>query len=595
MKNKYYIVYEPITYDLMDYKGECETPLDLLGLLSGKTPSVIDEQNYLEYLNFDERKKKEGMAESMALESYVSVYLANQIAKFESDTPIILADGNRRTINEIIEKKGKPAAIFITSISSNFPTTVCSTIVLNHVNVPIIIGGIHVSCCPGDVDLFIKKHIQHPEFVSIVRGAGDSEVIRMILDDLSKSNLKPEYTDQQMIENGAWGHKNIDEMESLKWHFLEKIPIIGKSLKNKFRFNPIAPFMGCPYSCKFCSIYSIPKSQRKFSMRSPEDFADEIEYLQRNGTNFKNRLFLFSCDNLLMGGNKINEYLDEIIKRKLLINYATQISIDVADDELLLKKLRLSGLTHMFIGFESLDIRNLRLVEKSVVKAIDKSGKTAKQYYADQIKKIQNQGISVHGSFILGMPYDYFNSLDDNTAVEISDFCIKNHIGAEPNAITDLPGSQYFIESQEKGTYMYAKQGTIDYLVTLCESTLNEGNRIPPESLKKSPLIVMYMVYETVNRVGKVSNASKSGLFMMPKAFQHPTVNGRFSLKQRCLDSFIAFVAQLVPSMFKEHGDKVVTSIPGKKGTYERFFEMETNKDVKKEFGQYIKNFVHDN
>jgi len=116
----------------------------------------------------------------------------------------------------------------------------------------------------------------------------------------------------------------------------------------------------------------------------------------------------------------------------------------------MLKLIRASGGTHFFVGFESLDIRNLKHIDKHIVGNIEKSGMTVPEYYESKIKKIHRHGISIHASFIVGLPYDYYNSKTDNTAVDIAKFCIKNRIGAQPSTIVDLPGSVFFNESQKK-------------------------------------------------------------------------------------------------------------------------------------------------
>ena len=68
--------------------------------------------------------------------------------------------------------------------------------------------------------------------------------------------------------------------------------------------------------------------------------------------------------------------------------------------------------------------------------------------YKTAIQKIQSYGISIHGAFIFGLPFDYFNSPDDHTGVEIAQFCRENNIGLQPCSFTDLPGSKNFEESK---------------------------------------------------------------------------------------------------------------------------------------------------
>lgn len=592
IENKYYIVYNPITYNLMDSRPKCHSPRELLEYLTGRDAAGIDAVNYLEYLLFDRHMEKKGMIESMSLENYALPYVANQIVRQEPGTQVILADGNRRSIYDIIRKNGKPAALFISSMSSNFPTAVCTALALNYAAIPIVIGGIHVSTTPQDVDTFIRKHVPNPNLVSLVRGACDKRTIQAVLTDIANTTLKPEYVGHDMIEDGAWGHNGIDYMVPLEFDFLDRIPFIGMHIKKRIRFNSAAPFLGCPYSCKFCSISSIPRNQRRFVSRSPKDFADELSALQKDGVTFKNRMYFFIPDNLLVGGKHLDAILDELIARKLRINYAAQISIDVADNEPLLDKLRRSGATHFFIGFESLDLRNLYAIGKNAAHAIAKSKMSPKQYYAKQIRVIQRYGISIHGAFILGLPYDYFNSMTDNSGRDISDFCIENHIGIQATPLSDVPGSQQFIESIQDGTFLYGKPGTMDYLIALCACDMTESNRISPENLKKSPLIATYMAFDAIRRVGETGQAVKSGLYMIPKAFLSPTLNGRIAFRERVNDTALAFISQLIASLYKDHAEKVVSSSNGIRGSFERLYEMESDMSVKKIFQKYVDTYI---
>ena len=172
------------------------------------------------------------------------------------------------------------------------------------------------------------------------------------------------------------------------------------------------------------------------------------------------------------------------------IRFAAQISVDVGNNAALLRKLRQAGATHFFIGFESLDVRNLAYIGKHIVRDIHDQHLTVADYYRKQLKKIHEFGITVHGSFIFGLPYDYFNSLEDNTGIAVADFCMENHIGLQPCSFTDLPGSINHNESQKAGDYLYGRHGTLDYLVGLCVADLSETNRRPFDSLKNSPLLI---------------------------------------------------------------------------------------------------------
>ncbi len=586
----YYIIYNPLTLDLLHLLDKCDDATDVISDLTGLDYSNINSRNYSDYLKFNLVRQKRGMVDTLALESKAADYIANQISIIDPVSKIIMADGRRRCIEDIIKERGKPAAVFITSMSANFPTAALTSIVLNHADIPVIIGGVHVSSSKDDLDNFIRKYTPKPELVAQVTGPGDSFVFKDIFSGLKEGQLKKEYVGTEMMEDGVWGAKNIEYMEPMDLVFLEKLPVIGRFVKKLIKINPIAPYLGCPFSCNFCSISTIPAKQRKFVARSAEDFVNELKYNQRDGVKFDNRIYFFLPDNLLLGGDRLEEMLDMIIESELVINYAAQISIDVAHRPDLLEKLRKSGAIHFFIGLESLNMDNLRFVGKNIVSDIEKSGKTVRQYYAEMIKIIQSYGISIHGAFILGMPYDNFNTVENHTGKDIADFCKANNIGVQGCPLTDLPGSKNFQLAQENKTYVYGKQGSMGYFLSLCVSDLSECNRKPPENLYESMLVVLHMTYEAIKQVGSNYNVIKNSLFVFWKAFRSPTKSGRQSFKERVLDAFIAASAQMIVNNL-HHADETVYSRPEVKGSYERYFAREENADIKTAFINYVRQF----
>ncbi len=156
MTSEYYIVHDPLTFDLMDLHGKSFSPLDILAFLTNRDPSDMNESNFLEFLKFELGLQRKGSIEIFGMENYGTQYIANQIAKLRPGYRVILADGKRRRLDRIIEQEGQPKSVFITAMSSNFPTAVATAIPLNHARIPVVIGGIHVSTSPNDIH-FIKR------------------------------------------------------------------------------------------------------------------------------------------------------------------------------------------------------------------------------------------------------------------------------------------------------------------------------------------------------------------------------------------------------------------------------------------------------
>ncbi|MCX5849168.1 MAG: radical SAM protein [Deltaproteobacteria bacterium] len=592
--DKYYIMYAPSTVQLMEKIGADNfTVIDVVEYLTGKKLETCSEENYTEFLTFNNNLLRKGMLEQLAIESYSLYYIANQICRADTNARVIMADDNRRTVGQVISGEGKkPAAVFITAMSSSFQGACAATLILNKVNIPVVFGGIHVSTSPLDIDIYIRRYLAHPELVSQVIGAGDLSTIKEIISDIAQSGLKKEYHGDIPIEDGAWGSPRVSELPKIKPHFINKLPIAGPILSRMIETNVTTPFLGCPYSCSFCSISSFPKEKRKFTSRSPEDFTNELLEKQKDGANFKNRFFFISPDNLLVGGKKLYDILDKIIDSKLAINYAAQISIDVADDEKLLEKLRLSGASHFFLGLESLEVKNLEFVGKSILSKIKKEKTTVEEYYASRIKRIHDCGISVHGAFMFGMPYDYFNSLDDHSGKKIAEFCEKHKIGIQPTCLSNLPGSLDFIEGLKKDELIYGNPGSMDYFCSLSIADITESNRKIPDALFNSPLVAFYTLYDTVISVSSYFNSLKYGLYMVRNAWKSPKSKGVHSIKERAMDALAGVGFQLGASTYFELYNDIAHSTKLVQGAFERLYKREKNPRVKEIFRKYIEDFV---
>ncbi|MCX5850377.1 MAG: radical SAM protein [Deltaproteobacteria bacterium] len=596
MPINYFIVYNPLTYNIMDLlPADSITPIDVISYLTGQNAHEITPENFLKFVDFQPEKQRTTMVDALAIEMYAGIYIQNQLARLAKDHIIVMVDGKRKFFSQVIqEKKSLPQAVFISAMSSSFPAAVAAAIVLNHAKIPVIIGGIHVSTMPEDEDIFIRKYSPHPELISIVKGAGDSIVIKNILDDLKNNSLKKEYTGFKLIEDGVWGDfQNLEPLEPLKINLLNRLPIIKYTPLKDFRINPVAPFTGCLFSCKFCSISTLPEKHKGVQFRDPDDFVEELRSYQKGTVDFKNRYYFFTPDNLFPSRKNLISFLNKIIESDLRIDYAVQISIEVADDEELLKLIRASGGTHFFIGLESLDMRNLKHINKHIVGDIEKSGMSVEDYYSAKIKKIHAHGISIHGSFIVGLPYDYYNSATDNTGVDIAKFCIKNRIGAQPSTIVDLPGSVFFNESQENNQFIYGKKGTMDYFLSLSIADLAETNKIPPDSLYNSPLVIASMVFYISSKVGSPVRAVINSTIIFMRSFIHPTKNGKgFKMWQRYIDAVCSAVSQTAVALYKEQGDSLVKSKHGVRGIMERLYDAEKNPEVRKLFKDYIHQFT---
>ena len=109
---------------------------------------------------------------------------------------------------------------------------------------------------------------------------------------------------------------------------------------------PVQAGRGCPKSCSFCSIYCLYKNH--YIRRPIEDVVRDIRQIKDLG--FKK--FMLLDDNIMSNRAYMMELLDYIIPMKML--WISQCSIDIGDDEQLLKKLAQSGCMTLSFGLESI-------------------------------------------------------------------------------------------------------------------------------------------------------------------------------------------------------------------------------------------------
>jgi hypothetical protein len=121
-----------------------------------------------------------------------------------------------------------------------------------------------------------------------------------------------------------------------------------------------------------------------------------------------------------------------------------------------------------------------------------------------------------------------------------------------------------------------------------------ESNRAIPDSLKKSPLVTFFMMYDTLQRVCSTATALRIGMAAGWKALKHPTRNGDSNLKERFTDWMSAAGAHLGVSAHLDHVASMAYSNrkTGYTGVFERLYNRETDPEIKSMFQNYVKRFL---
>lgn len=176
------------------------------------------------------------------------------------------------------------------------------------------------------------------------------------------------------------------------------------NMKNYATMN-IQYSRGCPFNCEFCDITVL--FGRVPRVKTKEQMLSELDTILESG--WKGGVF-FVDDNFI--GNKLKlkkEILPAIIewmeKNKHPFAFSTEVSIDLADDDELMKLMVQAGFDSVFIGIETPNEESLKECNKYQNKNRD---------LLACVKKIQRYGMQVQAGFIVGFdsdPVSIFNRI----------------------------------------------------------------------------------------------------------------------------------------------------------------------------------------
>ncbi len=235
--------------------------------------------------------------------------------------------------------------------------------------VPVVMGGLHVTAAPEEA----MKHCD-----SIVIGEGEN-VWPALLDDFSRGNLKPIYQ--------ARDHGEFD---------LATAPMPRFDLLDPEKYNRITvqTSRGCPHKCEFCasSILLTPR----YKLKPVEKVIAEIRAIKAIWP----RPFIeFADDNSFVHKEHYKHLMRELAKED--IRWFTESDLAVADDPELLALMRDAGCEQVLIGLESPRASSLSGIETAANWKARRRDR-----YLGAIERIQSQGITVNGCFILGLDGD---------------------------------------------------------------------------------------------------------------------------------------------------------------------------------------------
>ena len=298
--------------------------------------------------------------------------------------------------------------------------------------------------------LFTIEHDQFEEVDHFV--LNEAEVtLPPFLEDLRQGRAKHLYTSEERAD-------------------LRETPIPQWDLADLRRYGwmSIQFSRGCPFNCDFCNVTAL--FGHKFRTKTTGQILAELDDIYDRGW----RAGVFFVDDNFVGKKEVlrTDLLPALIawkKNHPGIPFQTQVSMNLADDEDLMRMMAEAGFHMVFIGVETPD-------ETSLVEC-NKKQNQGRDLVAD-VKRMQRCGLQVQGGFIVG-----FDSDEPSIFQRQIDFIQKSGIvTAMVGLLQAFPGTKLYERLKREGRLLGRPSGdnvdgTMNLVPRMSAERLREGYR----------------------------------------------------------------------------------------------------------------------
>jgi radical SAM superfamily enzyme YgiQ (UPF0313 family) len=272
--------------------------------------------------------------------------------------------------------------------------------------VPVVMGGMHATLIPDEV-------AEHADSVF----TGDAETLwPQVVADAHAGRLRPRY-------DGSFGVPQPGKMPRRELY-------AGKG------YLPVSLLQfgrGCRQHCEFCAV-SQYFCHRQYT-RPVDEVVAEIAAQPR-------RDLFFVDDNFVANPEAAKELLRALIPLK--VRWVSQASIDHTRDAEMMRLFVESGCLGNVIGFESLNVENLRQMRKAT-NLVQFDG------YADAIATLREHHLQTWAAFALGYDHDTVESV-----LETCEWGINNHFTfAAFNVLMPYPSTAFYERLKAEGRLLY--------------------------------------------------------------------------------------------------------------------------------------------
>lgn len=295
----------------------------------------------------------------------------------------------------------------------------------------VVMGGLHPTALPGEA----AKHAD-----TLIIGPGEGAWPEF-LKDFRNSSAKKLYRSRQRTLHGT--------------------PLPRRDLFNQKKYlapNSIVVSRGCPHQCDFCYKTNFFKGGKSFYTQKVDQVLREIDTMSSR--------HLFFLDDHLFGNEKFALSLFEAMRGMGKIWQAAG-TIQAVLKPGLIEKAVSSGMRSLFIGFETLSSINLR--DQNKIHNLNRD-------YNLAIKRLQDHGVMINGSFIFGMDDDKPDVFDKTV-----DWAVAKGIEtATFHILTPYPGTALYERMRKAGRIL-----TDDWSLYDTRHTIFKPAGMTPEQLEK--------------------------------------------------------------------------------------------------------------
>jgi len=267
--------------------------------------------------------------------------------------------------------------------------------------------------------LFAGEHEDFPDVDHFVLNEAEL-TLPEFLDDLERGAPKPIYTTNEFPD--------LEQTPAPMWELADLKRYASASIQYS---------RGCPFDCEFCNITAL--FGRRPRTKTVEQIVTELDRLYAAG--WRGNVF-FVDDNFIGNKRRLKEELLPALvewrRGRPEFTFHTEVSINLADDEELMRLMVAAGFDAVFVGIETPSEESLAECSKI---------QNRNRNLLEDVKKMQRAGLQVQGGFIVG-----FDSDTPSIFQRQIEFIQKSGIvTAMVGMLNALPGTRLFERLKEEG------------------------------------------------------------------------------------------------------------------------------------------------